>query len=453
MIECSGLVPYSLLLNVEAFEAGVDGGGTEIFFDAEELVVLGDAFGAAGGTGLDLTGIESHGQVGDGGIFGFAGTVGGHGGVAGLVGHLDGFEGFGDGTDLVELDEDGVAALLGDTLGESLGIGYEQVVTDELDAVAEFAVEDLPAFPVFFVEAVFDGVDRILVDELLPVPDEFFGGEGLSALGELVFANFVGLPFGRGGIHREDEILAGFEAGEFNGFEDALDGFFVAGQVGGETTFVADGGGESLALEEGLEGVEDFGAPAEAFTEAFGTSGHDHEFLNVNGIGRVGAAVENVHHGDGQTVGIGTAEEAVQGDAEAVGGSAGGSDGDREDGVGAEVGFVLGAVGGEHGGIHRVGVGGIHALQGIIDFGVDVFDCLGDTLAAETGLVAVAEFERFENAGGSAAGGNTAADGAVHQDDFGFNGGIAAGVDDFAGDDFFDCELVHVNRFPFKRFV
>src|SRR5690606_38308607 len=64
------------------------------FFDAQQLVVLGNAIGTAQGAGLDLASGGGNRQVGDGGVFGFAGTVRNHRRVTGGLGHLDGVEGF-----------------------------------------------------------------------------------------------------------------------------------------------------------------------------------------------------------------------------------------------------------------------------------------------------------------------------------------------------------------------
>src|SRR5882724_12336185 len=47
------------------------GGRAQLFLDAEELVVLGDAIGAAGRAGLNLADSSGHGQIGDKSIFGF----------------------------------------------------------------------------------------------------------------------------------------------------------------------------------------------------------------------------------------------------------------------------------------------------------------------------------------------------------------------------------------------
>src|SRR6266849_9581804 len=109
------------------------GGGAEFLFDAEELVVFGDAVGAAGGAGLDLAGGGGDGEIGDKSVLGFAGAGGNDGVVAGLAGELDGVDGFGDGADLVQLDENGDGNDFVDAAGETCHVRDEEVVTDELD--------------------------------------------------------------------------------------------------------------------------------------------------------------------------------------------------------------------------------------------------------------------------------------------------------------------------------
>ncbi len=70
-----GLVAMSLAAEVEALDAEEFGGLAEFFLDAEELVVLGDAVGAAGRAGLDLAGAGGDREVGDEGVFRLAGAV------------------------------------------------------------------------------------------------------------------------------------------------------------------------------------------------------------------------------------------------------------------------------------------------------------------------------------------------------------------------------------------
>ena len=74
-----------LALHVEGSHAGVDGAAAQLLLDAQQLVVLCHTLGAAGGAGLDLAGVQSHGQVGDGGVLSLAGAVRADGGIAGLV--------------------------------------------------------------------------------------------------------------------------------------------------------------------------------------------------------------------------------------------------------------------------------------------------------------------------------------------------------------------------------
>ena len=85
-----------------------------------------------GGAGLDLPGAHGDGEIGDEGVFGFAGAVRDDGGVAGLAGHLDGVDRFGDGADLVELDQNRVGDAFGDAALQALGIGDEEIVADQL---------------------------------------------------------------------------------------------------------------------------------------------------------------------------------------------------------------------------------------------------------------------------------------------------------------------------------
>jgi hypothetical protein len=358
-------------------------------------------------------------------------TVADDAGVAEAATEFDGFEGLGDGADLVDLDEDGVAALLLDAHLEALGVGDEEVVADELN-VAEDLGHVLPAVPVVFGEAVFDGDDGVLIDPGLPVGDHLFGGEfALVRLLEDVLAGLLVVELAGGGVEGDGDVFAGGVAGEFDGFDDEIEGLVVGLEAGSEAAFVADGGGVALLLEDAFEGVEDFGAPAEGVGEVFSADGHDHELLEVDVGVCVGAAVEDVHHGRGEEAGVDAAEVAVERELEREGRGAGAGHGDGEDGVGSEPGLVLGAVDGDHGGVDEALVGGVHAGEFGGEDGLYVFNGLEDTFAEVVLLVAVAEFDRFVLAGGGSAGDSGAATDAAFEDDVGFDCGVAAGVQNF----------------------
>lgn len=82
--------------------------------------------------------------------------------VASVFRHLDCSQSFGQRTDLVEFDQDGVSDTFFDTFFQDLGVGYEQVVTNQLDFVAQNFGLVCETIPVRFVQTVFDGNDRIL---------------------------------------------------------------------------------------------------------------------------------------------------------------------------------------------------------------------------------------------------------------------------------------------------
>src|SRR5258706_2593281 len=67
----------------------------EVFLDAQELVVLGDAIGARQRSGLDLQRVGADRDVGDGGVFRLPRAVRDHRAVAGALGELDRGEGLG----------------------------------------------------------------------------------------------------------------------------------------------------------------------------------------------------------------------------------------------------------------------------------------------------------------------------------------------------------------------
>src|SRR5205085_3891685 len=104
----------------------------QVFFDAQQLVVFGDSVGARQRSGLDLSCVGSHGDVGDETVFGFARTVRDYRRVAGADRHADRCQRLREGADLVYLDQDRVGHAFGDSLLEDLGIGHEDIVTDEL---------------------------------------------------------------------------------------------------------------------------------------------------------------------------------------------------------------------------------------------------------------------------------------------------------------------------------
>lgn len=130
-IECALYVRKSRHLHVDGSAeagAGVDGVAAELLLDTEDLVELGKTLGTGRGTGLDLAGAETDDNVGDGNILGLTGSVGDHDTPASAEGILGGLDSLGDGTDLVDLEEEGVAGLGLDGLLDESGVGDGKII-------------------------------------------------------------------------------------------------------------------------------------------------------------------------------------------------------------------------------------------------------------------------------------------------------------------------------------
>ena len=146
----------------------------------------------------------------------------------------------------------------------------------------------------------------------------------------------------------------------------------------------------------------------------------------------MGAAVDDVHHGRGQHLGVDAAQVLVQGQAQVFAGGTGAGHGHAQHGVGAQTALVVGAVQVDEGVVQLHLLQGVQAQQGVSDLAVDVLHGLGHALAAVT-LAAVTQFQGLTAAGGGAGRHGRAAAVAGLQRNFHFHGRIAARIQDLAG--------------------
>ena len=280
-----------------------------------------------------------------------------------------------------------------------------------------------------------------LLHQVFPHVDHLIAGHDGAALGQVILAVFLVEPVGDSGVHGDHEVLAGLVAGLLDTGDQSLEGVLVAGQVGRVAALVAHAGGR----HDLLQGMEDLGAHAQRFLEVGSADGHDHELLDVDGVGGVSAAVEDVHHRHGQGLGIDAADIVVQAHAGSGSAGLGAGQGHAQDGVGAQTGLVGGAVELDEQLVDAGLIQHVQAQDGLGDLAVDILDRLLHALAAVTGLVAVAQLAGLMDTGGSAGGNGRAADGAVVQRDLDLDGGVAAGVQNLSGHHIYDFKvLFHV---------
>lgn len=142
----------------------VSGCIAEGFLDSQQLVVFRDAIGPRCRTGFDLPGSHGDGQVGNRCVLGFTTAVAHNRGISAAPGQFDGFHRLGQRADLIDLDEDTVTNIFGDSAGQPLGVGDEEIVANQLTASTDLLGHFLPANPVVFAATIFDRADWIAFD-------------------------------------------------------------------------------------------------------------------------------------------------------------------------------------------------------------------------------------------------------------------------------------------------
>ena len=251
-----------------------------------------------------------------------------------------------------------------------------------------------------------------------------------------VLAGLGVVELGGRDVQGDPHLLARLVAGLLGRFEDQVDRLGVVGQIGGETAFVADGGVELLVVQHLLEVVEDLAAAAEGVAERVEAQRHDHELLHVDRVVGVLAAVDDVHHRRGQQPGVRAAEVAVERQADSTWPRRGPRPARRRGSRSRRVPSCSAcrrarmSIAVDADLVQRV-----HADQLVGDLLVDVVDGLGDALAEEQLLVAVAQLPGFVDAGAGAAGDGGPADRAVVERDIDFDGRIAAAIENLAAVD------------------
>src|SRR6516164_5649801 len=244
-----------------------------------------------------------------------------HGRVAILFGKFDGIQGFSQRADLVQLNQNRIRDTLPDPLAKEFDIGYEQIITHELDLCAKSCCQLLPARPVVFRTAVLDRDNWILGTKFLIKGDEFVCGF-LRAIGFLEYIGvcFSIIEFAGGGIEREEDIFTEFVSGLVDGLPNGIESVFNTVEIWCETSLVSNRSGESACFQNALKRMKDLCTIAKSLGKAGCSFRHDHEFLKINRRIRMGATVDDVHHRNRQHFGIWSAQVTEQRKVELSGG-------------------------------------------------------------------------------------------------------------------------------------
>ena len=289
----------------------------------------------------------------------------------------------------------------------------------------------LPPLPVVLGAAVLERYDRIAVYQGLVVTHDPIGIERLALTGEHVLAVLEELAGGR--VERKGHVLARPIAGLLAGLGDEAQRLVRRLQIRREAALVTDIGIVAGVVQPLLQRREDLRTHADAIRDRSGTDRLDHEFLDVDRIVGMHAAVDDVHHRHRQRARVDAADMAIQRDAQILRRGLRGGQRHRQDRVRAEPRLVRGAVEVDQDFVDLHLLGRVHAADRVEDLAFDIADRGLHALAAEPRRVVVAQLHRLMCAGRSTGGHCGAAHGAAVEHHVNFDRGIAAAVEDLAG--------------------
>ena len=191
-------------------------------------------------------------------------------------------------------------------------------------------------------------------------------------------------------------------------------------------------------MEALLQRVKNFRAPAHCLGQAGRAHRHDHEFLKIDGVIRMFAAVYDVHHRHRQQMRRNPADIAIERQSARIGSGLGHRQAGAQNGVGAKAALVLGAIERDHRMINVALILGIHIDQRLADLTVYRRHRMAHALAHIARGIAITQLHRLMRAGRCAGGDHRAAKRAIFEQDINLNSGVAAAIKNFAGVDIDD---------------
>ena len=177
---------------------------------------------------------------------------------------------------------------------------------------------------------------------------------------------------------------------------------------------------------------------------------YHHKLLDLHIVGGVGTAIEDIHHGQGQTHRPRPPQVAVKGQACRCGRRPGRRQGDAEDGVGPQAALVRGTVPAHHGPVQPRLIQHVPAPEQVCQLAVDPFHgALYPFAAVAKGVLRIPQLPGLMDPGRGPGGYRCPAGDAVFQRYLCLYGGIAPGVQNLPAPDPADGPLLcHIPR-PF----
>ena len=145
--------------------------------------------------------------------------------------------------------------------------------------------------------------------------------------------------------------------------------------------------------------MERLRAPADRVGEGGRADRQDHEFLEIDGIVGVDAAVDDIHHGRRQDARHRSTNIAVERQTRSLGGGLGDCERYAEDGVGAELGLCLRPVEPGHQLVDFELILRVQPRNRVENIAIDRVESLQDALPSISAPVAVSQLDRLARTG------------------------------------------------------
>lgn len=149
-------------------------------------------------------------------------------------------DGLGDGTDLVDLEQETIASLLFNGSLDAERVGHSEIVTDDLDTTLGSEVS--PRLPVILVEGVLDGDDGVLRDVAEVEVGEFDTSDPLGRVrvGVLEVKIVLSVLVKLGGCNVKSNFDLALVSGLLDRLGKEFQRFFGTRHVGGETSLITN---------------------------------------------------------------------------------------------------------------------------------------------------------------------------------------------------------------------
>ena len=271
-----------------------------------------------------------------------------------------GLNGLGDGSNLVNLEQESVDELLVNSDLDSLGVGDQQVVSNNLCLGSQLGSHFLIGSKVILIKWVLNSDNGILGYDLsVHVGDQLLGrvnsiGSALL-LTQVVVSSLRVVELASSSI-KSNINLAGMSSISDGLLDELKSVIFITDLGCAESSLVTNVGGSLsvLLLQQSMQGVVGLSSVSKGFLERVGSSREYHELLNFQSISCMSSSVDDVQGWDGSdelvsSVSSKLSQVLVQRYFSGISSSPSSGKTDSQDGVGSDLGlapspFVLGTV-------------------------------------------------------------------------------------------------------------